>query len=155
MGSLARVDDGEYRPARVSQQAIERFIEEPLTQIPPEWRLAVYDFWAANSNLLKDQLALAARLRHWIALGLELDDIRLVFGHMLRPENAMNYSHSGELMAALAANVTLALRRKKALQRRPVVEQVPPAGEAAKIKAALARRFAWSEDDEGDAGDRT
>ena len=90
----------------------------PLWQVPAEWRCAVWDFWSYWSGFLDNQIALAARLRHWIGDGLTLADARSIFAEMTTPTASQELKFKGDLFAELSrrAATRIAFRRSLAEQ---------------------------------------
>lgn len=87
-----------------------------LKMLPRDWRRPVGWFWAMNSHLLKDELAIATRLATYKADGLTLDELKPIFRFLSEPEEQAKYQFPGQLLAALASKVGDVLRRKKILE---------------------------------------
>lgn len=133
------------RPAapRLTPQTLEEFLDKPLRQLPPDWRLPAWDFWSHWSNLMPNQLTLASRLRHWIDQGLTLDDIRAVFARLMTPEASGQFRYHGELYAELAALVGERLKRRQ--QLRAMLDRRSDADEPADLSAQeILRRYTES-----------
>ena len=96
-------------------EQIAEFVEKPLRQLPDAWRPVVWDFWAKWSFLIKDQLALCARLRDWRDDGLTLDDLRGVINRFRDPDRMARLRWAGDLMAEFATEVGEAIRRHRVL----------------------------------------
>lgn len=110
------------RPGAVAQQPemsaefVKQMIEQPLRQLPKAWQLPVWDFWSFFSNLLKNQLALCSRIRHWQQCGVQLGDLQVAFRTMRHPERAGRYKFDSEVLADLATLVATAKRSREEME---------------------------------------
>lgn len=107
---------GGLTPAQIAE-----FVDKPLRQLPAEWRVHVWDFWAFWSHLFPNQLPIATRLRHWIDDGLTLDDARKIFDKLTRASRASEIEFPGTLLSALAAEVEAVfgrIRMREQMRRR-------------------------------------
>lgn len=124
---------GELTEAQVLE-----FVDQPLKQIPAPWRTTTWDFWSYWSHVLKNQLALAARLRHWREDGLTLEDVRAIFAKLTTPEATAKYQFAGELLAEVAslAAVRIAQRKTQREMAERRAETAMP-DDAAKVRRML------------------
>lgn len=111
--------------------------------LPAEWRPVVWDLWAYWSHLVPSQLALATRLRHWRADGLELADVLYMAARLTDPDVSAAVKFPGDLLAELSrlAAVRIADHRRDARVRadrdRAARERAESAGSAA-VRLAVA-----------------
>ncbi len=128
-------------PTLTKEQAL-GFVKEPLTQLPAEWRLPVWDFWAYFEHLLPTQLALCTRLRRWHDHDeLTLDVLSRAMDVIREPIRAVDFQFAAQVLAALATEIE-AVRKADAEAERKRREK---AGEKAYTATDfLGGREAWA-----------
>ena len=93
-------------PVAMTTDQLARCVEQPLSQLPLEWRAPVWDFWCFWSHLLPTQLALATRLRQWRDEGITLEEVRDAFRTINQPGHAHKCRYAGDLLAELALQLS-------------------------------------------------
>lgn len=95
----------------LSPEAIATWTAEPFRQLPAEFRIPTWEFWAFWSQQLQHgQLALATRIRQWIADGMTLADLKAAFVRLNNPSEAAQHDHGGKVLAALSEHVASVMR---------------------------------------------
>lgn len=98
----------------LTPQQMAALVADPPSQLPVEFRLPVWDFWACWSHVLKNQLALVSRIRHWITdEGMTLDDLLWAFRELSTPEEGAGINFAGELLAKLSGLVARRLQSRR------------------------------------------
>lgn len=94
----------EHGAAKLSPDQLAEFIADPLKQLPAEFRLPTWDFWAFFSDVLKaDQLSLCTRIRWWIGNdGLKLDELVRAFDELRRPQASSSLRFASEVLSGIA-----------------------------------------------------
>lgn len=89
--------------------------DNPLWRLPPAWRPMAWDFWAYWGQALKDggQLTIATRIVHWIDDGMTMGDLELAFKRLTSSDETAKHKWGGEVMAALAEQVAIAMRDRR------------------------------------------
>jgi hypothetical protein len=128
-------------PALTREQVLE-FIDNPLKQLPDEWRIPVWDFWAFFENLLPTQIALCTRIRWWRDReGLTLSELREAMDELRGPDLAATFHFAGQVLATLGdrihSNRKATRDRERAERERRRLETAPPTGIVCTLAAAL------------------
>lgn len=90
-------------PGLTWEQA-KQFLDNPLSQLPAEFQLPVWGFWAFFSDILTGQLGLATRINSWIAeCDLTLAQLTRAFDAMKKPPN--EYKFPSDVLNAIMATV--------------------------------------------------
>lgn len=108
MNHLDRSDTALEKHSAITADQLAEFAKSPLRQLPPEWRVPVWDFWSFWSHLLPTQLPLATRLRQWRDAGVTLDEVIAAFRRINTAENAEKCRFPGDLLADLALHLSSA-----------------------------------------------
>lgn len=90
-----------------------------ILAVPKEYRDDVCAFWAFNSHLLHDVIALASRVAVWIeSQSLTQPELHSVFARLMRPVACAEQRFPGDLFASLAGEVGIVVAARKARQER-------------------------------------
>lgn len=111
------------RPAAVAatptKEQIAEFVENPLKQLPIDWRPAVWDFWSFYSHLLPTQLALCTRIRYWMqADGLDFETLTRAFDRMRQPGRCREHQFASQVLASLADDIETVREERRQAERK-------------------------------------
>ena len=97
---------------------VAQWTANPFWQLPDEFRLPTWEFWAFWSQQLKDgQLALAVRIRQWLGEGLVLAELKDAFAEINSPRVAAELDNGGVMLAALSARVGKLIADRRAREK--------------------------------------
>jgi hypothetical protein len=118
------------------------FVDDPLTQLPEEWRPAVWDFWTFYSDVLNRQLGLCSRLRRWIAAdGLELAEVLVAFDTLMSPARSAEFNFPSQVLGALGDEIEANRKRKRDRERREAARKEWDTSKPADVVASMAEHF--------------
>lgn len=117
--SEALATTGTVRKApTLTREQVLAFVEDPLKQLPDDWRLPVWDFWAYFQDMLPSQLSLCTRLRRWRDTeSLTLPELVRVMDDLRSFERSAEFQFGTQVLAALAEQIK-ANRKADADRRR-------------------------------------
>lgn len=95
------------RPAvKLTREQVLEFIDNPLKQLPEEWRIPVWDFWAYFEHLLPTQIALCTRIRRWRDReSLEFDELQAAMDDLRSIDSATSCRFAAEVLDGLKARI--------------------------------------------------
>ena len=120
------------------------FVSNPLTQLPTEFQLPVWGFWAFFSDILTGQLGLASRINFWIAnCDLTLPKLTRAFDAMRKPPLVTEYKFASDVLAGIMATVEEQERQDSEEERKRRDKEAIKANVAGeRVASNLAEQFA-------------
>lgn len=116
--SELRKTTGAVAPALTKEQVLE-FVKEPLKQLPAEWRLAVWDFWAYFEEQLKTQMALCTRIRRWRDFdGLTFEELQAAMNRMRSIGCETSLQFGNQVLEALRDEIRIVRKQAREIAKR-------------------------------------